>query len=60
VTRVAPQATLTTMNGKTPNATNSITHPDEVKPVTRTVSVAGPKFTQNFPAYSVNALEISY
>jgi alpha-L-arabinofuranosidase len=60
VTRVGPQATLTTMSGKTPNATNSITHPDEVKPVARTVPVAGPKFTETFVPYSVNVLELSY
>jgi alpha-N-arabinofuranosidase len=60
VNKLAPQATLTTMSGKTPNATNSITHPDAVVPVTRTVSVVGPKFTQNFAPYSVNVLELSY
>jgi alpha-L-arabinofuranosidase len=60
VSKVATQATLTTMSGKTPNATNSITHPDEVKPATRAVSVAGPKFTQNFAPYSVNVLELNY
>ncbi|MGO9490998.1 MAG: alpha-L-arabinofuranosidase C-terminal domain-containing protein [Terracidiphilus sp.] len=60
VSKVAPQATLTTMSAKTPNATNSITHPDEVKPMTRTIPVAGPKFTQTFAPYSVNVLELSY
>jgi alpha-N-arabinofuranosidase len=60
VKKLAPQAKLTTMSGKTPNATNSITHPDAVVPITHTVSVAGPKFTQNFGPYSVNVLELSY
>jgi alpha-N-arabinofuranosidase len=60
VSKLAPQATLTTMSGKTPNATNSITHPDAVKPVARKVPVAGPKFTQTFAPYSVNVLELSY
>jgi alpha-N-arabinofuranosidase len=60
VTKLAPQATLTTMSGKTPNATNSITHPDAVKPAMHSVSVAGPKFTQTFAPYSVNVLELSY
>jgi alpha-N-arabinofuranosidase len=60
VKKLAPQATLTTMSGKTPNATNSITHPDAVVPVTHTVSVAGPRFTQSFVPYSVNVLELSY
>jgi alpha-N-arabinofuranosidase len=60
VKKVAPQATLTTMSGKTPNATNSITHPDAVKPVTHSVAIAGPKFTQTFAPYSVNVLELNY
>jgi alpha-N-arabinofuranosidase len=60
VKKVGPQATLTTMSGKTPNATNSITHPDAVKPVTRAVAIAGPKFTESFAPYSVNVLEVSY
>jgi alpha-N-arabinofuranosidase len=60
VKKVAPQATLTTMSGKTPNATNSITHPDAVVPVVRKVPIAGPKFTQTFAPYSVNVLELNY
>ena len=60
VTKLAPQATLTTMSGKTPNATNSITHPDAVKPATHSVPVAGHKFTETFAPYSVNVLELSY
>ena len=48
------------MSGKTPNATNSITHPNAVVPVTHTVSVSGPKFTETFAPYSVNVLELSY
>ena len=58
--KIGSQGTLITLSGKTPNATNSITHPDEVKPVTRAISVAGPKFTQSFLPYSVNVLELSY
>jgi len=60
VKKLAPQAKLTTMSGKTPNATNSITHPGAVVPITHAVSVAGPKFTHTFAAYSVNVLELSY
>jgi alpha-L-arabinofuranosidase len=60
VSKLAPQATLATMSGKTPNATNSITHPDAVVPVVRKVPIAGPKFTQTFAPYSVNVLELSY
>ncbi len=60
VKKVAPHATLTTMSGKTPNATNSITNPKAVVPVTRTIPVSGPKFTQTFAPYSVDVLELSY
>ncbi len=58
--KVGRSATLTTMSGKTPNATNTIAEPDAVKPVARTVAVAGEKFTQTFAPYSVNVLELSY
>ncbi len=42
VAKLAPQATLTTMSGKTPNATNSITHPDAVKPAAHPFQSPGP------------------
>jgi len=58
--KLAPQATLTTMSGKSPNATNSITSPNAVVPVKRTISVSGPKFTETFAPYSVNVLVLSY
>jgi alpha-L-arabinofuranosidase len=57
---VKHQATLVTMNGKSPNATNSITNPDNIKPVERTIQVAGPKFEYSFVPYSVNVVELSY
>jgi alpha-N-arabinofuranosidase len=60
VGKVSAPGKLITLSGKTPNATNSITHPDAVVPVTRTVPVVGPKFTQNFAPNSVNVLELSY
>jgi alpha-N-arabinofuranosidase len=60
VAKLHPQATLTTMSGKTPNATNSLAHPNAIVPVAHQVSVAGPKFTQSFAPYSVNVLELSY
>jgi alpha-L-arabinofuranosidase len=58
--KVGRSATLTTMSGKTPNATNSITDPKAVVPVSQTVSVAGPNFTHTFAPYSVNVLELNY
>jgi len=60
VKKVAPQATLTTMSGKSPNATNSITDPRAVVPVKRTVAVSGAKFTETFAPFSVNVLELGY
>ncbi len=60
VTHVEREATLISLSGKTPNVTNSITHPDAVVPVTREIQVAGPKFKQSFAPYSINVLELSY
>jgi alpha-N-arabinofuranosidase len=58
--KVSPQAQLTTLTAKTPNATNSITNPRAVVPAERAIAIAGPKFTQSFAPYSINVLEISY
>lgn len=58
--KVGHSATLTTMSGKTPNATNTIENPDAIKPVARAISISDPKFTQTFAPYSVNVLELSY
>src|ERR1035437_8048864 len=60
VANVGRDATLITLSGKTPNAPNSITHPDAVIPVDRRIEIAGPKFKQSFAPYSINVLELSY
>jgi alpha-N-arabinofuranosidase len=60
VASVGREATLITLSGKTPNATNSITHPDMVVPVEHKIQVTGPKFKQSFAPYSINVLELSY
>jgi alpha-N-arabinofuranosidase len=60
VANVGRNATLITLSGKTPNATNSITHPDAVVPLEREIQVAGAKFKQSFAPYSINVLELSY
>ena len=60
VAKVNPQAKLVTLSGKTPNATNSIAHPDAIVPVERTIKLAGTQFEQKFARYSINVLEISY
>jgi alpha-N-arabinofuranosidase len=57
---VKRQATLVTMSGKSPNATNTISSPDNIKPVERAIPVAGPKFEYSFVPYSVNVVELSY
>lgn len=56
----AHEATLTTLTGRSPNATNSITAPNQIIPVERRMSVAGTKFDHRFLPYSVNVLEVSY
>jgi alpha-N-arabinofuranosidase len=58
--KVASHATLTTLSGKTPNATNSITDPRALVPVEHPVTIAGSKFSQTFVPYSINALDVSY
>jgi alpha-N-arabinofuranosidase len=58
--KVERNATLITMSGKTPGATNTIAAPNGVVPVSQTLAIAGPKFTHTFAPYSVNVLELSY
>jgi len=60
VDKVAPEAKLITLSGKSPNATNSIDHPTEIVPVESTVKIAGPKFNQTLVPYSVSILELNY
>ena len=58
--KLAPEAKLVTMTGKSPNATNTIAHPDAIVPVEKTIKVAGAKFSQTLAPYSVNVLELKY
>jgi alpha-N-arabinofuranosidase len=60
VGRVEHEAKLVTLSGKSPNATNSITHPDEVVPVESKIEVSGAKFERKLAPYSINVLELSY
>ena len=57
---VKRQATLVTMSAKSPNATNTITRPDNIKPVEHSIVVSGAKFESSFVPYSVNVVELSY
>ena len=58
--KVAHSAKLTTLSAKTPNATNSITDPRAVVPAEQQIAVTGPKFTEKFAPYSINAIELTY
>jgi alpha-N-arabinofuranosidase len=60
VSSVKRDATLITMSGKSPNATNTIAHPDNIKPVEHRLTLAGPKFQHSFEPYSINVIEVSY
>jgi alpha-N-arabinofuranosidase len=60
ISAVKGPARLITMSGKSPNATNTIEHPEVIKPVERTFSVASPKFEHSFDPYSINVVELSY
>jgi alpha-L-arabinofuranosidase len=57
---VKREAVMTTLSGKSPNATNSILHPDNIVPAEHKIQIAGPKFEQTFQPYSVNVLDLSY
>ena len=57
---VKRDALITTLSGKSPNATNTISHPDNIVPVPHKIQIAGPKFEQTLQPYSVNVLDLSY
>jgi alpha-N-arabinofuranosidase len=57
---VKHQAMLTTLSSKSPDATNSITHPENIVPVQHQIAVSGSKFEREFDPYSINALDLSY
>jgi alpha-N-arabinofuranosidase len=54
------EGTLSTLSGKTPNATNTIDHPDAVVPVEGQKIVMGSTSKLFFSPYSINVLELSY
>jgi alpha-N-arabinofuranosidase len=60
VGKVAPQVQLTTLSGKTQNATNTIAYPRAVVPVKRAIAIAGPHLHESFAPYSINVLEVGY
>jgi alpha-N-arabinofuranosidase len=60
VASVKHEATITTLSGKSPEATNSITHPDNIVPVKHQIELRGPKFEHEFEPYSITVLDLSY
>ena len=60
VPAVGKQATLTTLSGKTPGATNSIANPKAVVPVERKIAIGSATFEQTFAPCSINVLDLSY
>ncbi len=60
VPAVGKQATLTTLSGKTPGATNSIANPRAIVPVERKIAIGSATFEQTFAPYSINVLDLSY
>jgi alpha-N-arabinofuranosidase len=57
---VKHEAALTTLSGNSPDATNSITHPENIVPVKRQIELRGPKFEHQFDPYSITVLDLSY
>jgi len=60
IATLKPEATLVTLSGKTPDATNSITNPKSVVPVEHKITATGTKLQQSFAPYSINVLELNY
>jgi len=59
VPTVGRQATLTTLSGKTPGATNTITNPKAIVPVEHKLVITGPRFEREFAPYSINVNDLS-
>jgi alpha-N-arabinofuranosidase len=60
VPAVKGPAKLISMSGKSPNSTNTLEHPEAIKPVEHAFSIASPKFEHSFESYSINVIELSY
>jgi alpha-N-arabinofuranosidase len=50
---------MITMKADSPDDTNSITAPSKIAPATTAVEGMATKFTQTFPAYSINVLRVN-
>ncbi len=58
VTSVDKDASLTTLRGKTPEETNSITDPRRIMPVSSAIHNAAATFEHTLPPYSIQVLDI--
>ena len=56
--RVHAKATLTTLSGKSTQATNSITDPKRIVPVVTTIDNAAATFTHTVPRYAIQILNL--
>ncbi|HUO09697.1 MAG TPA: LamG-like jellyroll fold domain-containing protein [Phycisphaerae bacterium] len=59
ITSVSNSATVTSLAALAGNATNSITNPMNIIPVTSTVSGLSPNFSYTFPGYSITILQFN-
>jgi alpha-L-arabinofuranosidase len=59
VSAVASTATMTSLGGSSSTATNSITNPTNIVPVTSTLTGLGTTFTHTFPGYSITILKFT-
>jgi alpha-L-arabinofuranosidase len=58
-THVNNHAVLITLKAKTKDATNTITNPENIVPVTTTIDGAGPSLRHTVPPYTIQVLEVS-
>jgi alpha-L-arabinofuranosidase len=58
VSNVKRDATLVTLQGRTPEDTNSINDPKHILPVSSTIHNAAASFEHTMPAYSIQVLDI--
>ncbi len=58
VSGIAAKGTVTVLKGANRDATNSLTEPKKVVPVTETVKGLGPDFTRTLPPCSITILEL--
>jgi alpha-N-arabinofuranosidase len=56
--KVSPEATLVVVKGDKPDATNTITDPEKIVPLTSKIKKIAPVFTRSLDPYSVSILQI--